>query len=175
MSATATKKYLIEVRRYVPGHTQYGNESMGKITGDFGRYEVVDEIKRALRSEQIGNFCPLFCTYKGDKRVLVHSSEGDVSDPFRADESYLQKLFIVAPPSFNLGDRVVLADPNGVKKFPAMVQGVVVKYFGDHNPSHPRVRWASGWGVSSKAKDLRLMTDLECKQYPYPTLVANDL
>jgi hypothetical protein len=56
--------------------------------------EVVEVIKRTLRAECIGNFNPIFCTYKG-KRTLVKSKAGDISDPFRREESYLASLFIV--------------------------------------------------------------------------------
>ncbi len=55
--------------------------------------KIINTIKRVLRAEQIGNFCPIFCTYKG-KRTLVKSEEGDLSDPFRRTESYVQSLFI---------------------------------------------------------------------------------
>jgi hypothetical protein len=51
-------------------------------------------VKRKLKFEAIGNFCPAFVTYKG-KCYLVKSDEGDLSDPFRANESYLKSLFIV--------------------------------------------------------------------------------
>ena len=51
------------------------------------------DIFRALSFENIGNFCPCFCQYKGQKR-LVSSEEGDISDPFRADITYLKSLFI---------------------------------------------------------------------------------
>lgn len=50
-------------------------------------------IKRVLRAEAIGNFNPIFCTYHG-KKYLVSSLEGDLSDPFRARESYLDSLYI---------------------------------------------------------------------------------
>lgn len=53
----------------------------------------IEKIKRVLRSEQIGNFNPFFCTYKG-KRCLVQSRQGDVSDPFRREESYAETFFI---------------------------------------------------------------------------------
>jgi hypothetical protein len=56
--------------------------------------QIINTIKRKLRSEQIGNFCPIFCTYKGNNRTLVKSEEGDLSDPFRRTESYVQSLFI---------------------------------------------------------------------------------
>lgn len=55
--------------------------------------KIINTIKRTLRAEQIGNFCPVFCTYKG-KQVLVKSDQGDLSDPFRRTESYAQYLFI---------------------------------------------------------------------------------
>lgn len=53
----------------------------------------IETIARVLRAEQIGNFNPIFCTYMG-KKHLVMSNEGDLSDPFRRDASYLEKLFI---------------------------------------------------------------------------------
>jgi len=56
--------------------------------------QEVETIKRKVWAEAIGNFNPIFCTYKG-KRELVKSKEGDVSDPFRREASYLQSLFIV--------------------------------------------------------------------------------
>jgi hypothetical protein len=49
-------------------------------------------IKRKLKFEAIGNSCPAFVTYKG-KEYLV-KPEGDLSDPFRANESYLKSLYI---------------------------------------------------------------------------------
>ena len=71
------KKYHIEVRKYT----------------SYDVYESVEFIDRVLRAESIGNFNPIFCTYKG-RRTLVHSDAGDLSDPFRADESYLNTLYI---------------------------------------------------------------------------------
>ena len=50
-------------------------------------------IKRKLKFEAIGNFCPAFVTYKG-KEYLVNSDKGDLSDPFRVNESYLKSLYI---------------------------------------------------------------------------------
>jgi hypothetical protein len=55
--------------------------------------EIIKTIKRSLRSECIGNFNPFFCTYLR-KQYVVKSKEGDLSDPFRRDESYLGTLFI---------------------------------------------------------------------------------
>ena len=55
--------------------------------------KVCKTIKRVLRSEAIGNFCPLFCTYLGKQR-LVKSEAGDLSDPFRRKESYAKSFFI---------------------------------------------------------------------------------
>lgn len=77
------KKHLIQVRRYA-AETDY------LLPREF---EVIDSIKRVLRAECIGNFNPIFCTYKG-KRTLVHSENGDLSDPFRRDDRYLKTLFI---------------------------------------------------------------------------------
>lgn len=54
---------------------------------------LLGTIKRVLRAEAIGNFNPIFCTYHG-KRHLVSSMAGDISDPFRRDESYLDTLYI---------------------------------------------------------------------------------
>lgn len=54
---------------------------------------LVGTIKRKLRAEAIGNFNPIFCTYHG-KRHLVSSMQGDLSDPFRRDETYLDALYI---------------------------------------------------------------------------------
>lgn len=90
-------KHSIEVRHYLPGQTHYGNTRTGKFTGDYGRFEIVGTVMRKLKTEQIGNFAPVFCTYNGNSRVLVHSDLGDLSDPFRANESYADKLFIVVP------------------------------------------------------------------------------
>ena len=54
---------------------------------------IFKTIRRVLRAESIGNFNPIFCTYQGEK-YLVKSDEGDLSDPFRRDESYLKTLYI---------------------------------------------------------------------------------
>jgi len=77
------KKQTIQVRRNPVG-PKYLTQ---------GPFELVATIRRVLRAECIGNFNPIFCTYKG-KRTLVHSEEGDLSDPFRREESYLKTLFI---------------------------------------------------------------------------------
>ena len=87
-------KELIQVRRYLPNQSPYGSARMGEITGDFGTFETIETISRILRAESIGNFCPLFCTYKGNNRCLVQSDAGDVSDPFRREESYAASFFI---------------------------------------------------------------------------------
>ena len=51
-------------------------------------------IQRVVRAEQIGNFNPIFCTYKNNKRLLVQSDTGDVSDPFRRTKEHLEHLFV---------------------------------------------------------------------------------
>lgn len=53
----------------------------------------IEVIHRVLRFEAIGNFNPIFCTYQ-NKKYLVQSLEGDISDPFRRKESYLNSLYI---------------------------------------------------------------------------------
>jgi hypothetical protein len=98
------KRYPIQVRKYGEGQTDYGSESIGRITGNFGKFEVVETITCAIRAEQIGNFNPLFCTYKG-KRTLVHSDAGDLSDPFRRDESYAKTFFIKVEATEKAGAR----------------------------------------------------------------------
>ncbi len=55
--------------------------------------ELIEVIKRSLQAKAIGNFNPIFCTYTG-KQHLVHSLQGDLSDPFRGEESYLNTLYI---------------------------------------------------------------------------------
>lgn len=88
------KKYTIQVRRYQAGQTKHGSKHIGDITGDHGRFDVIATIKRVLRAEQIGNFNPLFCRYANNPRILVHSDEGDLSDPFRREQNYEKTLFI---------------------------------------------------------------------------------
>jgi len=56
-------------------------------------HNIIKTIQRKPWMESCGNFNPIFCRYQG-KRYLVKSDEGDLSDPFRADESYLQTLYI---------------------------------------------------------------------------------
>ena len=63
----------------------------GPRYGEPGEY--IETIKRKCWAEAIGNFNPIFCRYKGE-RWLVKSREGDISDPFRRDESYLNSLYI---------------------------------------------------------------------------------
>jgi len=53
----------------------------------------VGTIDRKLVSESIGNFNPIFCTYHY-RKYLVESILGDLSDPFRREEEYLNHLYI---------------------------------------------------------------------------------
>lgn len=50
-------------------------------------------IHRKLFAEVLGNFNPIFCRYNKVK-YLVQSEEGDLSDPFRRTDSYLNSLYI---------------------------------------------------------------------------------
>ena len=50
-------------------------------------------IVRKLYVDQVGNFNRVACRYAG-KTYIVHSEVGDLGDPFRADASYLNRLYI---------------------------------------------------------------------------------
>lgn len=77
-------------------------------------------------------------------------------------------------PTINVGDRVELADEEARGRLFNMRNGIVVNYRGEHDPKNPRVRWESGWGVTSKAKDLRLMTAEEIAALTTPLTIAID-
>jgi len=55
--------------------------------------EFIETIRRVLRAEAVGNFNPIYCTYRG-KKMLVSSKKGDLSDPLRRDKTYLESLYI---------------------------------------------------------------------------------
>jgi hypothetical protein len=56
---------------------------------------VIETIKVTIRCEAIGNFAPLFCTYKNDKRCLIESDELHLDDPLRCNESdHINNMFI---------------------------------------------------------------------------------
>ena len=55
--------------------------------------DLIDIIYRKPWIEQFGNFNPMFCRYKKEHH-LVQSRAGDISDPFRAEEHYLNSLYI---------------------------------------------------------------------------------
>ena len=55
--------------------------------------KFIGEIYRVLRGRQVGNFNPVFCTYKG-KEHLVKSENCDFSDPFRRNGESLTTLYI---------------------------------------------------------------------------------
>ena len=76
--------------------------------------------------------------------------------------------------AINVGDRVELASAEASARLTNMNNGIVVKYRGKHDPENPRVRWASGWGVTSKAKELRLMTAEEVAKLPVPMILDID-
>jgi hypothetical protein len=67
---------------------KYPVEVIFKSTG-----KVIARVSRRLHIEQMGNFSPVFCTYQGKSR-LVKSRSGDLSDPFRREDSYLNSLYI---------------------------------------------------------------------------------
>ena len=60
-----------------------------------GDGSVVEIINVVLRAESIGNFVPVFCTYKNKKRCLVESEALHLDDPFRCqEEDHINRLFI---------------------------------------------------------------------------------
>lgn len=77
-------------------------------------------------------------------------------------------------PTINVGDRVELANEEARGRLFNMRNGIVVKYHGEHDPKNPRVRWESGWGITSRAKDLRLMTAEEIEALTTPLTMAID-
>jgi hypothetical protein len=81
-------KHSIQVRQVAIGYSLYDSSAP---------FTVIETVKRSLRAEAIGNFNPLFCSYKNNKRNLVHSDAGDLSDPFRRNDSYAATLFIRVP------------------------------------------------------------------------------
>ena len=57
---------------------------------------VVETISRSIRTEAIGNFCPMFCSYNGKKRCLVQSEALHLDDPLRCNEKdHIGKLYIL--------------------------------------------------------------------------------
>lgn len=88
-------KLTIQVRRLLPEGKDYFLPGTAELNPNRGKYELAEIIKRKVWLEAIGNFNPMFCTYKG-KRTLVKSDEGDLSDPFRCTENYLDTLYIEA-------------------------------------------------------------------------------
>lgn len=69
-----------------------------------GSFTLLETIKRKIWAEQIGNFNPFFCRHNG-KRRLIESDEGDVSDPFRREESYAKSFYI--QPRDEQGKRII--------------------------------------------------------------------
>ncbi len=60
-------------------------------------------IRRKLHVDQVGNFNRIACRYR-KQTFLVHSELGDLGDPFRANQSYLDSLYIESdqPCAWNL-------------------------------------------------------------------------
>lgn len=79
---TIKKKHRINLRWY--GGNSHHTSLPIRTGGD---------IDRVLNVDQVGNFARVACRYNG-KTYLVNSEAGDIGDPFRADESYLDTLFI---------------------------------------------------------------------------------
>lgn len=77
------KKQTIQVRNY--NGKRYAFPAVAP--------ELLGNISRRVYSMACGNFSPVYCRYQR-KTYLVQSEAGDISDPFRADASYLETLFI---------------------------------------------------------------------------------
>jgi hypothetical protein len=75
-----------------------------------------------------------------------------------------------AKPTFNIGDRVRLKSQKDRDQYTAMTHGIVVYYRGRHAKRNPRVRWASRWGITSKAESLELLPpdDIYASEPPPP-------
>ena len=59
-----------------------------------GNGTIVEDIFRKLWREAIGNFAPVFCTYKG-KRRLIESDNLHLDDPGRyTKKDHLETMFI---------------------------------------------------------------------------------
>lgn len=80
------KKHNIQVRKYA--------RKSGHLFGDKPE-STAETIVRKIARDSLGNFNRMACRYKG-QTFLVHSDAGDIGDPFRANESYLETLFIDA-------------------------------------------------------------------------------
>lgn len=89
-------KYLIQLRQANPkGNVCYlpdDSKSAG-LAVHWTAHCLLGTIRRKLVAIQVGNFNPIYCRYAG-KVYLVHSDEGDMSDPFRREQSYAKSLFI---------------------------------------------------------------------------------
>lgn len=72
-------------------------------------------------------------------------------------------------PTFNIGDRVRSLHPTT-----AITHGVIVYYQGKHSPRNPRVRWVTGWGTTTKAENLELLTPYELAHLPVPQTIDRD-
>lgn len=61
----------------------------------YGGGKEIETIVRKIYVDVVGNFNRVACRYKG-RTYLVHSEAGDIGDPFRANDSYLNRLFIIS-------------------------------------------------------------------------------
>jgi hypothetical protein len=67
------------------------------------KFRLVETVARKLYVDTVGNFNRIAARYKG-KTYLVQSDTGDLGDPFRADATYLDCLYIdlATPCQWNL-------------------------------------------------------------------------
>lgn len=101
-----------------------------------------------------------------------------IADEIRAGRSgdwlaFISALVTLKHGVFALGDRVEMIWQTVSNS--SCRNGVVVLHHGKHSPKEPRVRWASGFGVSHKATTLRHMTAKEKAAAPAAKTVAGDV
>ena len=77
------------------------------------------------------------------------------------------------PHPFPLGTLVKLRNPH--PNLHAMIVGKVVPHRGKHSPVNIRIRWSSGWGITSNKSDLIALTPEEIKIAPPIPVVDIDL
>lgn len=82
------KKHKIEVRR-----KETIEDVFNRVAGIEKASSIHPIIYRKLFAENLGNFNFINCRYK-NKKYTVKSDKGDLADPFRREENYLNNLFI---------------------------------------------------------------------------------
>ena len=89
------KKQVIQVRDNIREKESYRTNAPA--------FRLINTVKRCVYCDTVGNYNRFAARYNG-KTYLVQSDEGDLGDPFRANESYLSSLYIdlSSPCAWNL-------------------------------------------------------------------------